>query len=726
MRLSRLFLLLLPVCAHAAVPVEEASCPQLDYSLPPLVNTGDTRVHVTADQGVLEQGGLSSLAGSVRLQQGDKEFSAQQMDYDDKERQVHVRQQSLFRNQNIIVRSQRLDFDLDSETGVFSDTDFTLPQRAARGDAGVLTVGRNGTAEFQAVRYTTCAPGSRGWYLEGRDIKLDQHAGVGTAHNVKLEFLGVPILYAPWFQFPIDNQRRTGLLFPTVGESTRTGFDFRWPLYLNLGPNYDATLTPRVMSKRGLLLGSNTRYLEPESEGHLHFDYLAHDAQTGEQRSYLQFDHKGLLASHLSLEAHYYDVSDQQYFEDLGGAVDATALTALDRSLLLTYQAPSAYTLTLLAQDYQVVDQTVALSDQPYRRLPQIDFRVRTKNSLLDTRAGLSSEYSNFLRADSVQGQRLTLQPYLLTEIEQQTWFLNSELNLDYTHYLLGATALGQPDSPTRTLPQFSIGSGLRFERFTAAGSLQTLEPQVFYLYTPFRDQDQLPVFDSGDPDFDFTQLFARNRFSGEDRISDANQLAVAATSRLLNPYSGEEKLAASIGQLYRFTQPQVQLPSPTQPPPSQGATDFIASLDYHLSHLWIAGFSSQWSPRDHRFNRASVAMHYRDSGRRFDVAYRYRQNILEQADIAGSAPLSSAWRGTARVRYSIADHTPLDTLAGVEYSTCCWALSTSYRRYISTTRGEFNSGVYLQLSLKGLSRIGTGYDNLDVLDSTTSTPAYR
>lgn len=699
-------------------------CPQLDYALEAPPETTDNRLIISADQGVLEKDGLSSLAGAVKLQQAGKQFSAQALDYDDKQRQVHVRMESLFRNRELIVKSREADFDLNSETGIFSGTEFTLPQRAARGDAGKITLSKTGTAEFDEVRYTTCSPGSRAWFLEAREITLNHKEGLGSARNARLRFHGVPILYMPYFQFPIDNRRRTGLLFPTVGQSTKTGFDFRWPLYVNLAPNYDATLTPRYMSRRGLQLGSQTRYLLEQSEGRARYDFLSNDQVTGEQRSYFDFQHRGLINKRLSLDAHFANASDRGYLEDLGGEFDTAAITHLDRSARLTYQAPAAYSIQALAQDYQTVSSNVLPQDEPYRRLPQILVKARTKNSIQDTRLGLTGEYANFVRTGSVQGQRVNFQPYLLMEKERNTWFFSSEANLDYTYYQLSGSVSGKPNRPARTLPQYSAEGGVRFERLTAGGDLQTLEPRLFYLYTPFREQSALPVFDSGEPDFDFTQLFARNRFSGEDRVSDANQLAVAATSRLLDPASGREKLSASVGQLFRFTAPRVQLPGALNVP-ERGATDFIASLDYRLSQTWSSGFTSQWSPDQKRFNRSSLALHYHDYGRRLDLAYRYRQNILEQADITASAPVGGSWRLAGRFRYSLRDNTSLDNMLGVEYSTCCWSIRSSYRRYIANTRGELNSGLYLQLELKGLTRIGSGFDSLLPLDEPSKTGAY-
>ncbi|MGH8540600.1 MAG: LPS-assembly protein LptD, partial [Stenotrophobium sp.] len=505
--------------------------------------------------------------------------------------------------------------------------------------------------------------------------------------------------------------------FPTIGQSVNNGLDMRVPLYLNLAPNYDATLTPRYMSKRGTQLDTAFRYLFTQSEGNLDYQYLRDDRSIGEPRRLLEFDHQGLINSRLAAKVNFTDVSDPNYFSDLGTGVDASTLSYLDRSASLIYQAPIAYTISGAVQNYQSLDSTILPSNQPYRRLPQLRIDALSPGSLYNTRLGFAGEYDNFVRPGSVDGQRVDVQPYLRFERDNIDWFGSSQLDFRYTGYQLSNAAPGLTSRPSRALPVFSAGGGLRFERLTGGGDLQTLEPQLGYLYVPYRDQDALPVFDSGEPDFDNTQLFARNRFYGADRVSDANHAVAALTSRLLDPSTGYVWLTGSIGQIYRFVAPRVTLPGLTAP--AEGATDFIASLDYRLSDHWVTSSDLQWSPVDHKFNRNEFALHYSGNGRRLDLAYHYRQSVLEQTDAILSTPVYGPWRTAARWRYSIADHRTLESLIGVEYETCCWALRTSYRRYIANINGQYNSGIYLQLELKGLSRIGSGFDGLLPLDQT-------
>lgn len=673
--------------------------------------TPDSRLFLSADQVDLDQNGLSQFLGSVKLRQGDKEFSADQLNYDEAERRVEVDSASEFNNADLSIRSERATFDLDDESGTFHGTEFTLPSRAARGESSAVTLNADGTARLADVRYTTCSPGTDAWYLESSDIKLDYEEGMGTARHARLRFFGVPILYSPWLQFPIDDRRRSGVLFPVIGESDKTGWDLRLPIYLNLGPNYDATLTPRYMSERGLQARLDGRYLMPRAEGALSYEYLDEDQRVGEKRDYLQVRHEGLINRRLALDLRYSEVSDPAYFEDLGGDIDLSSITHLERSARLTYVSPNAYTIQGLLQDYQTITSTVEAVDDPYRRLPQIRIDALTREALWYTRAGMTGEYVNFVRSNSVEGQRVDLHPYLRMERDRVSWFAQSQLDFRYTTYELTGTDAGRPSQIDRALPMFSAEYGLRFERLTASGAPQLLEPRLFYLYVPHEAQDDIPVFDSGEPDFDFTQLFARNRFSGDDRISDANQFALALTGRQLDADTGAVKAAVSVGQLYRIESPRVQLPD--EPSPDRGATDFIGSVDYFLNQRWGARVITQWSPEEAEFSRTSAALRYLHERQRFELAYRYRRGLLEQTDLIAITPLGGGFSLTGRWRYSLRDQQSLDAYAGVEYETCCWALRTSFRRYIASTNGDFNNAIYMQLELKGLARLGSGLQNL-------------
>ncbi|MGE5615900.1 MAG: LPS-assembly protein LptD [Bacillota bacterium] len=332
--------------AHAAPekqPVEGSVCPQ-----PPLAEgmgaaIFDQNLTLTADQAIWQQNGLSDLFGDVRLTQGDAEFIAHALQYNDETRKVSINAESLFRNRFFVIRSAHAEFDLDSETGTFLETQFLLSQRAAHGQAAQLTLSRTGVADLEDVRYTTCAPDHEAWQIRADRIHLDQQKGTGSARGASLRLGHVPVFYAPWFEFPIDDRRHSGLLFPVVGNSNNTGFDFRWPVYLNLAPNYDAEITPREMSKRGPQIGADFRYLLEQSKGHAHYEYLDRDRVLDERRTYAEVDDVGKLTRHLGFDLQYAEVSDPGYFEDFGGRLDVASISYLDRYARMIYQAPASW-----------------------------------------------------------------------------------------------------------------------------------------------------------------------------------------------------------------------------------------------------------------------------------------------------------------------------------------------------------------------------------------------
>ncbi|HUR42157.1 MAG TPA: LPS-assembly protein LptD [Verrucomicrobiae bacterium] len=738
MQISRLTLLWVLQCVLLPAPAFalEMVCPQLGaeeaLNLP---EPADGRLRITANQAELTQDGLSTLAGTVRLVQGGSLIEAEGLSFDQTTRQVRLGGESLFRNRDLVIRSRQAEFDLANETGTFRGAEFTLIDRAARGAAQTVRLAKAGTVDIEDVYYTTCAPGSRAWFLEASDIELDRNEGLGRARHARLRFGYVPILYAPWFQFPIDDRRRTGFLFPTVGDSDNTGLDLRIPFYVNLAPNYDLQLTPRYMSERGTQVGSEGRYLSGHNTGQLAYEYLDEDSQTDERRSYFSFGHQGLLNRRLALAAKFGEVSDTRYFEDLGAQLEAASITHLERSAQLTYTAPAAYTILARITDYQTVSETALLDPltgavnpdlEPYQRLPEVRIDAITRKARLGSRLGITGQYVNFIREAPPEGQRIDVNPFLRFASDQNAWYAASQLDVRHTRYVVTDPAVGQLPDPTRTLPELSIEGGLRFERMTSAGNLQTLEPRAYYLYVPYRDQSVLPQFDSGEPDFDFVQLFERNRYSGIDRISDANHLAVAFTSRLLDPVAGVQWLSGSLGQIYRFQPTRVALENCVGPgcTVDTGGTDYIGEVDWQLPIDLLVRATAQWSQDRNEFVRGSAALRYHDDPLRLDLVYRYREVLpqtdtaLEQFDTSAATPLWGPVSAIARWRYSRAENRTLEGLGGLEYETCCWAVRGAYRRYQFgydelADQPEYTTGVYFQLELKGLTRIGAGFQAL-------------
>ncbi|MES2684431.1 MAG: LPS assembly protein LptD [Pseudomonadota bacterium] len=707
--LPALVLLALIASAAPAVQAADASCAQLDPGV--LALSPDDKLVVTADRIEGAKGSLADLMGAVKLRVGNREFTSEALQYDDANRQVLANVPSQFRNQDYIILSRSASYDINRESGVFSNSEFTLLSRGARGKAAEIAIQKTGNAQLSNLSYTTCAPGRDSWRLTARRLELDRAKGLGTARGATLRLGVVPVLYTPYIQFPIDGERHSGFLFPTVGNNTRTGFEARWPYYLNLAPNYDATLTPRFMSDRGSQLAVAGRYLFGRSAGNVSVEYLPRDAQfLNRSRTFGELQHDALLNNRLSLQVHYAEASDSQYFEDLSFTPGLSSTPYLESSARLVYQAPAAYTLQALVQKFQPLAGTLSVDD-PYQRLPEIRFDGQTRNDFLNSRLGLTAEITNFAKSDAVEGVRQVAKPSINWTRDTGAYYTAAQADFHLTRYQLRDAQNQNLDDRQRTLPTFSGDAGLRFARTGSDGGLQLLEPRLFYLYTPYRDQDGLPVFDAGQPDYDFPQLFARNRFIGEDRIADANQLTTALTYRALDPNLGATRFTASLGQIYRFDPSRVTVPGLAAP--DAGSSDYISSAEWRINEKLSTTAVLQISPDTGQFSRTNFGLRYRNGRYRADFAYRYRAGLLEQFDTSAALPVGRAFRLAGRVRYSAREERLLDTLAGVEYETCCYSVQTAYRRYLVNSSGDIDSGIFVQIELKGLSRLGTGFEEL-------------
>ena len=706
-------LALLALTAPAAW-AEGASCAQLDPGA--LAVSPDGKLVVTADQIEGTKGSLADLAGAVKLRFGEREITSEALQYDDAKRIVTANAPFQFRNDQYVIVSRAGSYDINREAGVFSKSEFTLLARGARGKADEIVLEKSGHAQLSDIHYTTCAPGRDSWSLSAGKLDLDQTTGLGTARNATLRLGVVPVLYTPYIQFPIDGERHSGFLFPTIGNNTRTGFDARWPYYINLAPNYDATITPRYMSDRGTQLGAAGRYLFARSTGTAKVEYLPSDAQFESQsRVFGELQHDALINKRVSLQMHYAEASDPRYFEDLSFTPGFSETPYLESSARLIYQAPASYTLQAMVQKFQPLAGMLAVDD-PYQRLPEVRFDGVTRNEFLNSRLGLSAEATNFARSNSVEGVRQVVKPSINWTRDTGSYYTAAQLDGHLTRYQLRDAENQNLDDRQRTLPIASADAGLRFSRTGSDGGLQLLEPRLFYLYTPYRDQDGLPVFDAGQPDYDFPQLFSRNRFIGEDRIADANQLTTVLTYRALDPLEGATRFTASFGQIYRFDPSRVTVPGLAAP--DAGSADYLSSAEWRISRKLSTVALLQVSPDTGQFSRTNFALRYRNNRYRADFGYRYRSGLLEQFDTRGALPIGRAVRVAARVRYSAREERLLDALAGLEYETCCYSVQAAYRRYLVNSSGDFDSGIFVQLELKGLSRLGTGFEELLTGDS--------
>ena len=657
----------------------------------------------------------AAMSGGIVLRRADKLAGADGARYDPQTRSLHLTGNVRFEDPGTQIRSDSAELEYDSGRIGFSGAEFWMGSNNSRGAADRLQITQEGLLQLDDVSYTTCPPGSNDWLLQAGDIDLDSRNGTGTARGVKLRFQGIPILYAPYLSFPISDARKSGMLTPEVGSTSRSGNEIVVPLYWNIAPNYDATFTPRVLTDRGVQMQGQFRYLTRTHNGIVDAEYLNDDKLGGESRSYIGIDHTSLFRERWRGEVEFREVSDNQYFEDLGGSLSTSTTTHLNRAVRLDFHTDHL-SLFGQVQDFQTIDDAIVPVDEPYRRLPQLLARGRWPELWLGSAINLDAEAVNFDHEVGVTGWRFNVAPELQLPFERPGLFFTPAVALDYTSYDLENTEPGQRSDPERVLPIASVDTGLVLERFTnGAGRqrVQTIEPRLLYVHVPFEDQSDLPVFDTIIPDLNLVQLFRKNRFLGVDRIADTDQLSVGITSRVLDVATGAELMSGTIGQIRYFNTSNVSLPS--APDFTDESSDYIAELRFLLLRNVNFDFGHQWgSTGDRGTIQSQARLQYRPARNRIvNLAYRFRRDSLEQGDISWSWPLSRKWNFVGRYNYSFRDEKPLEEFYGLEYESCCWGIRMVTRRFISTRDGTRDTTYGLQLVLKGMASVGTAADKL-------------
>jgi len=522
----------------------------------------------------------------------------------------------------------------------------------------------------------------------------------------------VTILYTPYLSFPITDARKSGILTPEIGSTGRSGNEISIPYYWNIAENYDATFIPRLLTDRGLQIGTEFRYLFQNSGGELEVEYLPDDNKFNDNRHQLRFEHQTLFANGWRNQIDVRDVSDDQYFEDLGGSLSISSITHLNRSLAFDYVGEN-WSLLGRVQEYQTIDSAILPEDEPYQRLPQIYARGYWPDNVLGLAYGLDAEMVYFDRDVGVTGWRFNAAPELTLPIVKPGWFVTPGASVDFTQYVLDNTVVGQDEEPNRTVPIASLDAGLHLERLMKSEErrVQTLEPRLLYVHVPFREQSGLPVFDTIEPDLNLVQLYRKNRFLGVDRIADTDQLSVGVTSRIIDVNTGRELMSATVGQALYLSKQRVSLPG--EPPVIFDSSDYIAEIRFLIYDNLNFDVGHQWS-KDGGTTQSEARLQYRPrSDKILNLAYRFRRQSLEQGDVSWSWPLSQSWNFVGRYNFSFRDDEVLEQFYGLEYESCCWGLRLVSRRYISTRDGTRDSSLGLQLVLKGMTSVGTKADRL-------------
>ena len=697
------------------------SCPDTPALPMPASNltaaeTDDERVHVYADRVESKLNESTRFSGNVELRRSGLHLFADEATYNQAENtldasgHIHLRKDS---GETIVTPLLR--YELDTERGTAEDAQFAFAAGAARGKAGHIGFEGRDRLTLKSVRYTTCPPGQDDWYLRASELTLDKSSETGTAWNASIHFMQVPIFYSPYLTFPITDARKTGFLAPHVGQSNNLGFFLTVPYYFNLAPNYDDTLALRVLGKRGAQALNEFRYLGRGFSGKLDLEYLPSDRVTNTDREALLFRHAQSLSPLWSASTDIQWVSDNSYFIDLGSSVTDAARTHLPRSLRLDYGG-SIWRFSARAFTYQTLDTTIALVDQPYQRLPQLVLTADSPSGPNRLHSALESEWVNFYRQQPglslcsdptrcANGKRLDLQPSVSLPLRTSYLYFTPKAAYRYTSWRLDN--ISSDESPDRGLPIYSLDSGLAFEREGRVGGqayAQTLEPRIYYVNIPYKNQDSLPVFDAAIPAFSFYNFFRENRFTGADRVGDASQVTAAVTSRFLLPGSGVEQARVSLGQVQYFADQQVNLPPGTV---TQTTSDLIGEATARLGQPWYVRAGMQWDNKEREMRRSSYYLHYRpEADRIVNLGYRYTKDLERLVDFSAQWPLSRRWTGLASWNFSVPESRTVQAYAGLQYTSCCWAFRATARHRLQLD-GSVDNSVLFELELSGFAKMG-------------------
>jgi LPS-assembly protein len=687
-------------------------------TLPSKAGAGGTEIiadHITGRSDV-----ETVADGHAELHRDETTVTADSLIYRNLEDEVEATGDVHLKRDDDLVTGPHLRLKVQDNLGTFDEPQYSfkrvpkakalldLPRKPVigSGEASSMEFEGNNLYRLVTAKFSTCSP-NRDWYVSADDIRLDFNREVGEATGATVVFKDVPILYSPWLSFPLDERRKSGFLAPNYGTSTTSGLELTFPWYWNIAPNMDATISPRVLSRRGLQLNTEFNYLNYGYNGQARFEYLPHDQLTGTNRSAYAFVHNQIFSPALTGNLNLNGASDDAYFADLSSRVTMVSQANLLRQGSLTYNA-GWWNANLVAQRYQTLQDPAAPVGIPYYRLPQLLVTALRPDLPAGMSFNFNGEYVNFGHPTAVTGQRLVLYPQVSLPMQTSAFYITPKLGLHVTRYSLDQQAAGAPNQLSREVPIANVDSGVVFERdaeWMGRTLTQTLEPRLYYLYVPYRDQSQIPVFDSGLMDFNFAQIFSENRYAGSDRIGDANQLTTAIVSRLIDPATGVELMRGALGQRFYFQDQQATLPSETVR--TNRKTDLLAAFSGLIAPRVHIDAGLQYSPFFSRTEVSNVGVRYSpEFGKVLNAGYRYTRDQIGEVDISGQWPLFGGWYGIGRYNYSLKDRRLVEGIAGLEYDAGCWVARLVAHRFAATT-ATTSTSFFVQLELNGLAGIG-------------------
>jgi LPS-assembly protein len=621
-------------------------------------------------------------------------------------------------------KGDALQLNLETGKGWVLNPEYHLQTNNAQGHANRIDFLSEDQAVVSDGTYSTCEGPNPDWYLKSSTLRLDQGRDLGSSGKTVIYFKGVPVIGTPMLSFSLSGARRSGWLPPTIGFGSKGSGEVMVPYYVNIAPNRDLTLFPRLFFDRGLQMGATFRYIGETGRGpyhgETHIEYLPNDRLAHRDRWWVDTLHSQALAPGWSYGWNAHAASDDNYPTDFSRTVAASAERQLLREARTDYNA-QYWSLNLRVQNYQVLQDPAATNSssplwvtRPYDRLPQLNFHAGRYDVLGGFDWAIDSEVTRFSHPDNamVQGNRLVFVPQVSYPYVRPGYFITPKVMLNAARYDLDNNQVGgvqKPNQINRTLPTFSLDSGLIFERQAKLFNhpmTQTLEPRLFYVRTPYKNQDDIPVFDTAVMGFNYAQLFTENRFVGADRVSDANQATAAVVSRFIQE-NGVERLRVAVGSRYYFSDPRVRLNA--SEPRNQTRSDALFAASGRITDTWSFDSGVQYDAQGRSLYSSNAGLQWQPAPLKvLNVEYRFQRESFRNADVSGQWPLSMRWFGVGRVSYSLRDKKLLESLVGLEYKADCWVFRFGASRFVTASQ-QTSTPVFFQIEFNGLSRLGFG-----------------
>ncbi|MEL4341549.1 LPS assembly protein LptD [Shewanella xiamenensis] len=703
-------------------------------SQPGLSAAEQAKIRIASDRSKAEMGKQAIFTGDVVFSQGDRHIAADEAILDQATEQFDANGNLVFQDSNFTVTADSLQAQMRSNRATLKGAQYWLHGQQVHGDAEKLQITINNNLILTNTNFTTCPPDNVSWLLEAEKIKINSEEEWGEIWNAKLRVADIPVFYIPYMTVPVSDKRKTGFLYPSFSTSTTNGFEVSAPYYWNIAPEYDLTFTPNYMTNRGLFTKTEFRYLAGEAQnGRLNFEYLGSDRMIGgsPNRYLYNWQHQGAIDKNWRVLTNFTEVSDNNYFNDLKSDVNRATDNQLSRIGEVSYFERD-WDISTRVQDIKVLGE----DEKPYQVMPQVNFNYRAADFWNNLDFGFNSELTNFAHQDDDvnTATRLHMAPSLTLPIHGPSGSLTSQLKLMQTNYWQDKNNTKfdtLDDTVSRTIPQVRINGQINFERFTEIfeqNYRQTLEPQFQYLYVGYEDQRGIGIYDTAQLQDDYFGLFRDRRFSGLDRIADANQVTLGITTRFFDDHN-QEATKFSLGQIFYLQDSKLGFEDNIFEQ-NQSTSVLAAELDTRLSQDWYLGAAIQYDTNTSDNKKTEVTLDFRpEANKLLQLSYRYVPDLLNsntndlvnisQAGVRGAWPINDSLYFVGNWYYDLNESRSIETYTGFQYESCCYAIRLSYHYRIKTNyddnigsaiideREQFERGVYLNLVIKGLGGSG-------------------